>query len=328
MKYGRSILVIAVLLVWFSLFNAAYGQPTEYTVKLNSYSLQVTCPAEVMPGDSVTVNVQGSPTQNGVYLQSLIVTIYYPDASGLHELATENLVVSSSPNAYNNYLSYGYTGSFSRNFTVNVPENASRTSLVAVFSESVLPSYQGWTAPAYQTYRYSPFYPYYSSYPFYSYYSYYPYHLSYPFYSPFYPYYSSYPFYSYYPNSPSYVPPVHYPYYYPYSSYSYSSDQAMAPLSYIKANTPESMALQSQNQMLQQQLSQVQGQNQQLQTKISQQNATINQLNQQLTGLSGTVQTYQVLALAFGVLALMLLVAFTISVRSRRTRQTVETKTS
>ncbi len=313
MKYGRTILVTAVLLISLSLLNGAYGQPTQssYTVKLTSFNLQVTCPSEVIPGDTVTVNVQGTPTGSGAYLQSLTATIYYANASNLHQLATENLVVSSSPNAYNNYISYGYAGSFSKSFTVNVPENASGT-LVSLFSETVLPRYQGWT-PYFPSYPYNPYSSSYPSFPTYPSYPSYPYSPSYPYY----PYSSSYP---------SYVPPA----YYPLSSspYSYSSDQAIAPLSYIKTNTPETVTLQSENQMLQQQLNQTQGQSQQLQTKISQQNATINQLSQQLASVNGTIQTYQMLVLALGVLTVIVL-AFSINQRrSKLKMQTVENKAS
>jgi len=300
MKSERVLLTAAMLLILFSLFNSAFCQTTQtsYTVKLNSFSLQVTYPSEVVPGDSVTVNVQGSPTGNAVYLQSLTATIYYADASGLHQLATENLVVSSSPNSYS-YVPYGYSGSFSKNFTVNVPENAPRTSLVAIFSETIRPNYYNYGGLAFN-------YPSYFSNP----YSY-----------------QAYPYYPYYPSYASYVPPAYYPY--SYSSYSYSSDQSIAPLSYVKADTPESVTLQSENQILQQQLNQTQSQNQQLQAKVSQQNATINQLSQQLAGINGTVQTYQTLALALGVLAVILLV-FTINQRrsKQNPQQTVETKIS
>jgi len=314
MKYGRTLLFTAMLLISFSLFNAVYGQPTQssYTVKLDAYTLQVTYPAEVIPGDTVTVNVQGSRAGLGVYLQSLTVTIYYANASGLHEIATENLFVVGTPNAYNNYVSYGYAGSFNKNFTVSVPENASGT-LVSIFSETALPKYQGYTP-------YFPSYPYaYSSYPYTSSYS----TPSYPYFpsNTYYPYSSTNPYYPYYPSSP----------YYPTSN-SYSSDQAIAPLSYVKA-APEPVTLQSENQMLQQQLNQTQGLNQQLQTKVSQQSATVNQLSQQLAGANGTSQTYQMmtqmLALALGVLS-VILVAFVISQRRRlrESRQTVETKSS
>jgi hypothetical protein len=301
MKYGRILVVTAVLLISFSLFNVAFGQSTQssYTVKLNSFSLVVTYPAEVMPGDIVTVSVQGTPTGNAVYLQSLTATIYYADASGLHQLPVQNLVVNNSPNTYNNYVSYTYSGSFSKNFTVKVPESAPRTSLVAIFSETVQPNYYNYGGYAY-------------NYP--NYYSNLPYT------------YQGYPYYPYYPTY-AYMSPAYYPY--SYSSSSYGSDQAIAPLSYVKANTPESATLQSENQMLQQQLGQAQGQNQQLLTKVSQQSATIDQLTQQLSGTSGTIQMYQVLVLALGVLAAILL-AFNINQRRSKEKplQSVEDKAS
>ena len=284
MKSG-TILVAAAALIILAPFNAAFGQSNQaYTVRLNSFILQVTYPAEVLPGDNVTVYVQGSPTGSAVYLQSLTVTIYYADAAGLHQVSTQSLFASYPPNLYNNYVSYGYSGSFSKNFTVTVPENAPRTSLVALFSETVQPNYYSYGGYAYN-------YPSYSSYP-------------------------------YYPSYTVYVSPA----YYPYTSNSYSSDQGIAPLSYIKANTPESVTLISENQLLQQQVSQLQSQNQQLQTKLSDQSATINQLTQQLASMGGTVQAYQMLILTLGVLAAILL-AFNFRRRNRgRQEQPIETK--
>ena len=296
MKYGNGLLVVAVVLISFSLFNAAFGQSAQasYTVKLNRFSLQVTYPAEVLPGDKVTVSVQGTPIGNAVYLQSLTVTVYYGDVSGLHQLPTVTLF--DSPNAYNNYVTYGYnTGSFSKNFTLNVPENAPRTSLVAVFSETVQPNYYSYGGYAYN-------YPYFYTNP-YTYQG-----------NPYYPY-------------QYYVSPAYYPTSYSSSPYSYSSDQAVASLSYIRADTPESMTLQSENQMLQQELGQVQSQNQELQSKVSQQDATINQQSQQLAGVNGTVQTYQALALVLGVLSVILLV-FSISRRRSKPQVAAETKIS
>jgi len=248
----------------------------------------VTYPSEVMPGDNVTVNVQGNSNGYGVYLQSLTATIYYADASGLYPLATENLIASTTPNAYNNYVSYGYSGSFNKNFTVNIPENSPRTTLIAIFYETVLPKYQGWTSLTYRGYPSYPYYPFYS-----------PYSQPYPYY---------------YPSYTSNVPPL----YYPNSSNSYPSDQAIASLSYINAQTPESVTLQSQNQILQQQLNQTQGQNQQLQSKVSQQNTAINQLSQQLTGISGTVQTYQMMVVTLSVLVVILLVVTINRQRSKK----------
>jgi hypothetical protein len=255
MKSALAFLVTAALLLSVSMFNPALAQATQvsYVVNLNSFTLQVTYPSEAMPGDNVTVNIQGSPKSNSIYLQSLTATIYYADAAGLHQVATQNLV----SNPTNNYGYYGsYTpGSFSKNFTVNVPQNTPRTSLVAIFSETVQSNnYNNYNYPSYFGYLYSG--------------------------NPL--------FYSYYP------------------SYSTTTDDAIAPLSYIKATTPEYVALQSEYQMLQQQLNQTQTQNKQLQTTISQQSTMISQLNQQLTSTNGTTQTYQMAAVVFVIIAVAL----------------------
>jgi hypothetical protein len=255
MKSAFAFLVMAALLLPVSLFNPAFAQATQvsYVVNLNSFTLHVMYPSVVMPGDTVTVSVQGSPKSNSLYLQNLTATIYYADAAGLHQLATQNLV-SNPPNSYG-YSGTSTTGSFSKSFTVNVPQNAPRTSLVATFSEIVQSSN-------------------------YNYYNY-PSYFGYSFYgNPL--------FYSYYP------------------SYSTTTDQAMAPLSYINATTPEYVALQSEYQMLQQQLNETQAQNKQLQTTISQQSTMVNQLNQQLTSANGAAQTYQMVAVAFVIIAVAL----------------------
>ena len=283
---STTLTAIVAALILLTTLNCALGQSNQvsYTVRLNSFTLQVTYPAQVMPGDTITIYVQGGPTGSAVYLQSLTVTVYYADAAGLHQISTQDLFASSPPNSYNNYVTYGYSGSFSKNFTVTVPENAPRTALVALFSETVQPNYYSYGGYAYN-------YPSYASYP-------------------------------YYPSYTVYVSPA----YYPYSSYSYSSDQGIASLSYIKANTPETVTLQSQNQLLLQQLSQLQGQSQELQSKVSDQSATINQLTQQLASMNGTVQAYQMVALTLGVLVVILL-AFSFSRRKLdRTKQQVETK--
>ena len=271
MKLG-AFLITVMLLILVSMFNSAFGQSTQasYAVKLNSFSLEVTYPSEVMPGDNVTVTVQSNPIGNGAHLQSLTAKIYYADASGLQQLASINLI-SNSTNAYG--YSRPYTTSFSKSFTVNVPQNAPRTSLIALFSETVQSYYYGYGGYAY---GYGIEYDLPWSYPSYSYTS---------------------------------VP------YYPYTS---TTDQAIAPLSYIKGNTPEIAALQSEIQNLQQQLKQSQAQNQQLQTTITQQNATINQLNQR----------DQILTVALIVLGVALAILTSYQWRRKEKTQTVEPDTS
>ena len=140
--------------------NSTFAQSAQvsYTVNLNSFSLQVTYPSQVKPGDTVSVNVQANPKTSVAYLQTLTATIYYADTSGLHTYC------NSDPFTNNGY-GYGYygTSSFTKSFTVNVPPNAPRTSLVAVFTETSQsnyyntyydygygPYYYSWYSPAYQ----------------------------------------------------------------------------------------------------------------------------------------------------------------------------------
>ena len=163
---------------------------------------------------------------------------------------------------------------------MTVPQDAPRTSLIALFSETVQSNY----------YDYSSYY--------------YPstYSMGMKHYGIFFS--------------------VYYPSYY----YSSSTDQGIAPLSYINATTPEYVALQSEYQILQQQVSQGQAQNQQLQTTISQQSATINQLNQQLASAGTMTQRYQTLALVFGILAAALAALAVYQSRKGKKTETAKTK--
>lgn len=252
-----TVLILSVFLFGQSVF--AQLTPTSYTTSLNSITLQVTYPSEVLPGDTVTVNVQVVP-RSSVSVQVLTATIYYADAAGLHQVSTQNLV-SSSGYGYG-YSMYTSAATFSKSFTIVVPQNAPRTSLVAVFSETVQSIY-------------------------YSYYS------------------------SYYPQFYQMGMKHYHIYYYAsYPSYSYntSTDQAIVPLSYIKASTPEYLAVESGFQTLQQQVNETLSQNQQLKATVSQQDATINQLNQQLVSANSATQTYQTLALGLAIVAISLAV--------------------
>ena len=249
----KYLVTVVVLVLSAASLSQVLAQQTQvsYTVNLTSFTLNVTYPSEVTPGENITVNVQATPKTTGIYLQTLSATIYYGDSSGLHAIATQT-IVSNSATGYGSY-----TGSFSKSFTVNVPQNAPRTSLVAIFSETVQSNNYYYNYPSYPSYFG-------------------------------YLYYGNPLFYSYYP------------------SYSTTTDNAIAPLSYVKATTPEYVALQSEYQMLQQQLNQTQAKNQQLQTTIAQQSATINLLGQQLTSANNNVQTYQSVALGAIIIAVAL----------------------
>lgn len=114
-----------------------------------------------------------------------------------------------------------------------------------------------------------------------------------------------------------------------YPSSSTTTDQAISPLSYVNATTPEYVALQTEYRMVQQQLNQTQSQNQQMQTTITQQSATISQLNQQLASASTTAQTYEGVAAVFVIIAIAL-AAFSIYQMRKKTKvkETVDTEKS
>jgi hypothetical protein len=284
LKIQRSLFGVVMILSSVLMVNSAFAQSAQvsYTVNLNAFSLQVTYPSQVKPGDTVSVNVQANPKTSVAYLQTLTATIYYADTGGLHNIATQTLF-SNNAYGYGNYAA----SSFTKSFTVNVPANATRTSMVAVFTETAQSNY------------YNTYYGYGYDYGLHNYSGYY----------------SAYPF------------QVYPPYY-----SGTTTDDAIAPLSYIQASTPEYVTLQSTYQMLQQQLNQTQArltqsqaqlqqgqtQNQQLQNTVAQQNATINQLNRQLATTSSMAQTYQLLALVLGIIAVVFAV---FGVYERRSKQ-------
>jgi hypothetical protein len=180
---------------------------------------------------------------------------------------------------------YMNTGSsLSKQIQFTIPTNAPRTSLVAVLTEKV--------QAVYASYYYYPAY-YNYSYPYcYNYYGYYDYCYNYT--------------------------------YYPAYSYAITTDSGVAPLSYVKATTPEYVSLQSQHQNLtsqyqslqsqlqavQQQLAQSQAQNQQLaqniqnqQNTLAQRDSTIASLNQQLSLTQNTNATYEAVAVGLAIIA-------------------------
>jgi hypothetical protein len=184
-----------------------------------------------------------------------------------------------------------YSGnSMTKQIQFSIPQDAPRTFLVAVLTEKV--------QTYYTSYYYYPTAHNYSS----------PYCYSYP--------YSGYD--------------CHYDYTYYGYSYAYATtDSGVAPLSYIKATTPEYTSLQTQYQSiqsqyqtlqqqyqaLQQQMAQSQAQNQQLNQALQstnvQKDTAIANLNQQLNTTQGTTTTLEfivaglaILTLAFGAIAL------------------------
>jgi len=250
----------------------------------------------------VVAHAQAAQTSYTVNLSYFTVQMAYPSQVNPGDLVTVNM----QANAKNSFTSAsvtaqifyvdgnslhqltsvtlnnnGYVNSGSalnKQITFTVPQNAPRTSLFASITENVQTAYaNSYYYPANNNYS-SP-------------YCYYDVYCGYG--------------YNYYPYSSSY-------YAYPSNSYSTATDSGVAPLSYIKAQTPEYITLQSQYQTAEQQLNQTQAQNQQLQQQLqnaqntlAQRNATIANLNQQLNTNQNTNTTLEAAAGGLGILAII-----------------------
>lgn len=279
-QYACLALLLGIVAASLSYSQPVFAQATQnsYTVNLNYLTVQLSYPSEVNPGDSVTVNLQAT-AKSYVDAVSLTAQIFYADGNSLHQLASASIG--------NNY-SIGSGRSLSKQIQFAVPQSAPRTSLVASLSENVqstsYSSYYGY--PAYYTSYYNSSSSNCYSYPdWYDYYGYCTYYGS------------------------AYAIPS-----YPYST---ATDAGVAPLSYIKATTPEYVSLQSEYQMVQQQLTQSQAQNQQLkqnlqdaQNTIAQRDTTIANLNQQLSSTQNTIRTLEAVVAVLAVLVIGVFVAY------------------
>jgi hypothetical protein len=203
-------------------------------------------------------------------LTSLSLQVYLADENNLRQLTSATV-------AQNMMMSSG--DQINKQVQFTVPSDATRTSLVALVSESSNGMYSN-------GYGYS----YYYGYPYYNNYNNNYYNNNNNYYN--------------YPNYPS----DNYPY-----SYQSTSDNALASLSYVQAPTPEYVSLQSQYQQLQQQLNQTQAQNQQLQQQLqtaqtanAQKNSTIANLSSQLSSTQGTTTLVEVVAVILAIAAIAL----------------------
>jgi len=280
MKITGLMIALTILLVSLSISQSVVAQTNQvtYTVNLTYLSVQLSYPSEVLPGSSVTLNLQAN-AKSSISSANLTTQVYYADGPDLRQLGSVSVVSNSSLNS---------GSGLSKQIQFTVPQNAPRTSLLAVVTENIqTTSYTYYSYPSY-SYSYYPYCSYYSSY--------YPYC----YYRSYYGYYSGYYGYGTYPSY----------------SYSTTTDSGVVPLSYVRATTPEYVSLQSAYQMVQQQLAQTQAENQQLkqnlqnaQNNVAQQYATIASLNQQLNStrsISGSLQAgaalAAIIAIALGVL--------------------------
>lgn len=261
MKFSSLVIFTLVVVLVGSAGQLVLADSTQVsnTVSLSHLSVKLAYPSEVLPGQSITINIQAT-ARGSFRLKSLEVQVYFADGNNLRQLTTATV-------SKDLYMSKG--DQINKDIQTAVPADAPRTALIALVSETATMTYYD-----------------------YSYYYYYP------------PYY--YGNYSYY-----YV-------YYPSYSYSSVTDDGIAPLSYIKATTPEYVSLQTAYQMLQQKLDQSQAENQQLKQTLDARQATINQLNsdiaalnQKFTSAQGTITLLEVTSIILvGILVALAVYAF------------------
>jgi hypothetical protein len=267
MKFSSLVIFTLVVVLVGSAGQLVLADSTQVsnTVSLSHLSVKLAYPSEVLPGQSITINIQAT-ARGSFRLKSLEVQVYFADGNNLRQLTTATV-------SKDLYMSKG--DQINKDIQTAVPADAPRTALIALVSETATMTYYD-----------------------YSYYYYYP------------PYY--YGNYSYY-----YV-------YYPSYSYSSVTDDGIAPLSYIKATTPEYVSLQTAYQMLQQKSDQSQAENQQLKQTLDARQATINQLNsdiaalnQKFTSAQGTITLLEVTSIIL-VGILVALAVYTFRERNRR----------
>jgi len=267
MKFSSLVIFTLVVVLLGSAGQLVLADSTQVsnTVSLSHLSVKLAYPSEVLPSQSITIDIQAT-ARDSFRLKSLEVQVYFADGNSLRQLTTATV-------SKDLYMSKG--DQINKDIQTTVPADAPRTSLIALVSETATMTYYD-----------------------YSYYYYYP------------PYY--YRNYSYY-----YV-------YYPSYSYSSVTDDGIAPLSYIKATTPEYVSLQTAYQMLQQKLDQSQAENQQLKQTLDARQATINQLNsdiaalnQKFTSAQGTITLLEVTSIIL-VGILVALAVYTFRERNRR----------
>jgi hypothetical protein len=267
MKFSSLVIFTLVVVLVGSAGQLVLADSTQVsnTVSLSHLSVKLAYPSELLPGQSITINIQAT-ARGSFRLKSLEVQVYFADGNNLRQLTTATV-------SKDLYMSKG--DQINKDIQTAVPADAPRTALIALVSETATMTYYD-----------------------YSYYYYYP------------PYY--YGNYSYY-----YV-------YYPSYSYSSVTDDGIAPLSYIKATTPEYVSLQTAYQMLQQKLDQSQAENQQLKETLDARQATINQLNsdiaalnQKFTSAQGTITLLEVTSIIL-VGILVALAVYTFRERNRR----------
>jgi len=276
-KTECGILLVALFVGTFA-SQSVFAQSTQVSssVNLSHLMVQLAYPSEVLPSQSVTVSVKAQ-AKDSFQLTSLTVQIFLADQSNLRQLSSVTV-------AQNLWMASG--NQVSKDVQTTVPPNASRTSLIALVTESTQLA----------SYDYSGFY---------------------------YPsWYSAY-------GSANYL---HYPFFftlYPSYAYTTTSDDSVAPLSYVRATTPEYRDLLGQYQQLQQTLNLTQAQNQKLQQDLQTAQGAISQKDSMIADLNGRLSSANNTTMLLGaiavILALVTVALVTIHLRSTKVKPSEDT---
>ncbi len=132
-------LLIITVVATSSLFvnQTVYAQSNQVSnsLSLSHLSIQLTYPSEVLPGQSVTVNVEAKALDN-FQLNSFFIQVYLADPNTLRQL-------TSTTAAENVWM---YSGDqINKDIQVAVPLDALRTSLIALVSENVRTTYYSYS---------------------------------------------------------------------------------------------------------------------------------------------------------------------------------------
>jgi peptidoglycan hydrolase CwlO-like protein len=130
MKKTRiALLILLIMILTLPSLNQvlADSNVASYNVSLSYVNVQLSYPAELQPGQTVTINVQAT-AKRGVHMNNLTVQVLYTAGNNLKLLTTYTVWQDSD-------ISSGAL--ISKTIQAIVPQDAPRTSLMALVSESV-----------------------------------------------------------------------------------------------------------------------------------------------------------------------------------------------
>jgi hypothetical protein len=128
MKYSRLVPILAILVASLVVSQPVFAQSAQstFTVNLTYLTVQLSYPAQASPGTTVTVNIQANTKSSSISSVSLTAQIYYATGVDLRQLTTATVAM----NAFSG-------NSLTKQVQFSIPQDAPRTSLMAVLTEQV-----------------------------------------------------------------------------------------------------------------------------------------------------------------------------------------------